>query len=109
MIHDIKSFGIILEAACPEQNVQSVSAGAVLSVAVHQSNDLCGDPGIVTAVCYAVIQINGTDSVKDTKADTIVTFCLYCDIVGHEAVWIIAFSSKPGIRLVRNFNRGTKR
>lgn len=41
--------------------------------------------------------------IEDTKANTIVTFCLYCDIVGHEAVWIIAFDSKPGNRLIRNF------
>ena len=41
--------------------------------------------------------------IEDTKANTIVTFCLYCGIVGHEAVWIIAFDSKPGNRLIRNF------
>ena len=103
MIHDIKAFGIVLEAVCPEQNVQSVPAGAVFGVAVHQRNDLCGDPGVVTAVRYAVVQINGANPIEDTKADTIVTFCLYCDIEGHEAVWIIAFGSKPGIRLIRNF------
>lgn len=85
-----------------EKNVQSVSTGTELCVAVHQMDDLGGSLGIISAVCYASIQINGADTIENSDAYTVVAAGLNCCFVGYEAAGIVAFGSLSGIRLIRN-------